>query len=77
MPPDHALLSTLIGSNYPCLKLILMVPKVFEPLKFDCSYTMICPPVREIIQELKACGIFHGITIFNIFILFQLKTSTQ
>ena len=29
-------LLTLIGSNYPCLELIFMVPKVFEPLKFDC-----------------------------------------
>ena len=35
MPPDLALLSTLNGSNYPCLELIFMVPKVFEPLKFD------------------------------------------
>ena len=38
MPPDLALLSTLIGSNYPCLELIFMVPQVFEPLKFDCIY---------------------------------------
>ena len=37
MPPDLALLSTLIGSNYPCLELIFMVPKVFESLKFDCN----------------------------------------
>ena len=37
MPPDLALLSTLIGSNYPCLELIFMVPKELEPLKFDCS----------------------------------------
>ena len=36
MPPDLALLSALIGSNYPCLELIFMVPNVFEPLKFDC-----------------------------------------
>ena len=36
MPPDLALLSTLIGSNYPCLELIFMVPKVLKPLKFDC-----------------------------------------
>ena len=36
MPPDLALSSTLIGSNYPCLELMFMVPKVFEPLKFDC-----------------------------------------
>ena len=40
MPPDLALLSTLIGSNYPCLELILRVQKVFEPLKFDCIYSM-------------------------------------
>ena len=38
MPPDLALLSTLIGSNYPCRELIFMVPKVFEPLKFYCTY---------------------------------------
>ena len=31
MPPDLVLLSTLIGLNYFCLELILMVPKVFEP----------------------------------------------
>ena len=36
MPPDLALSSTLIGSNYPCLELIFMVPKVFEPMKFYC-----------------------------------------
>ena len=36
MPPDLVLLLTLVGSNYPCLELIFMVPKVFEPLKFDC-----------------------------------------
>ena len=41
MPPDLALLSTLIGSNYPCLELIFMVPKVFEPLKFDCTQCII------------------------------------
>ena len=28
MPPDLALLSTLIGLNYPCLELIFMVPTV-------------------------------------------------
>ena len=36
MSPVLALLSTLTGSNYPGLELIFMVPKVFEPLKFDC-----------------------------------------
>ena len=33
---DLALYLTLIDSNYPCLELIFMVPKVFEPLKFGC-----------------------------------------
>ena len=27
----------LIGSKYPCLKQYSMVPKMFEPLKFDWS----------------------------------------
>ena len=27
---------TLSGSNYPCLKQISMVPKMFKPLRFDC-----------------------------------------
>ena len=40
-PPDPALSSTLIGSNYPCLELFFMVPKVFEPLKFDCMCVVI------------------------------------
>ena len=40
MPPDLAQSSTLISSNNPFLKLIFMVPKVFQPLKFDCiSFT--------------------------------------
>ena len=38
MPSDLELLSTLVGSNYSCLELIFMVPKVFEPLKFDCTF---------------------------------------
>ena len=33
--PDLVLLSTLIGSNYPCLDLIFIVLEVFKPLKFD------------------------------------------
>ena len=37
MPSDLPLLSTLTGSNYPCLELIFMVPKVFDPLKLDCK----------------------------------------
>ena len=69
MPPDLALLSTLTGSNYPCLELIFMVPKVFEPLKFDCMSSLVphslfpiydvskvyraYPPLFECFQEKK------------------------
>ena len=38
MPPDLALWFTLISSNYPNLEDIFMVPKLLEPLKFDCSF---------------------------------------
>ena len=36
MHPDLAPRLTFISSNYPCLHPIFMVPKVFEPLKYDC-----------------------------------------
>ena len=35
-PPDLALYWTFCGLNYPCLEQNSMVPKMFEPLKFDC-----------------------------------------
>ena len=38
IPPDLAFLSTLIGSNYPCLGTNFHGPEVFEPLKFDCKW---------------------------------------
>ena len=41
MPPDLALSSTLIGSNYHRLELIFMVPKVSEALKFDCTVKIV------------------------------------
>ena len=36
LPSDLELWLTLSGSSYPCLEQISMIPKVFEPLKFDC-----------------------------------------
>ena len=53
MPPDLVLLSTLIGSNYPCLELIVIIPKVFEPLKFDC----ICFWIHKTVYSLYYFGI--------------------
>ena len=38
VPPGVALMVTFRGSNYRCLEQIFMVPKGFEPSKFDCSY---------------------------------------
>ena len=56
MPPDLALSSILIGSNYPCLELIFMVPKVFEPLKFDCIKLPIPVHPLSIGASLNFCG---------------------
>ena len=36
MPPGVALIVTFRGSNYRFLEQIFMVPKGFEPSKFDC-----------------------------------------
>ena len=41
MLPGVALIVTFRGSNYRCLEQIFMVPKGFEPSKFDCSSNMI------------------------------------
>ena len=38
VPPDLALKLTHIRSKYPFLGHIFIVPKVFEPLKFDCFH---------------------------------------
>ena len=38
VPPGVALIVlTFRGSNYRCLEQIFMVPKGFEPSKFDCN----------------------------------------
>ena len=36
--PDLAQLLTLSGSNYPYPEQVSVVPKMFEPLKFDCNF---------------------------------------
>ena len=38
MPPGVAPIVTFRGSNNHCLEQIFMVPKRFEPSKFDCIY---------------------------------------
>ena len=69
MPSDLALFSNLIGSNYPCLELIFMVPKVFEPLKFYCS-VMGCRGVVCSIMLIAAVGWFDG-WLFLVLRLFE------
>ena len=49
MLPGPAL--PLIGSKYPSLDLIIMVPKVFEPLKFDCKLVHISQTVESKVPE--------------------------
>ena len=58
MPPDLALLSTLIGSNYPCLELIGMIPKVFEPLEFNCIYILSVFAVKPFRKQLE-CKVIY------------------
>ena len=48
MPPGVALIVTFRGSNNRCLEQIFMVPKRFEPSKFDCIWAM---PSEEIYLE--------------------------
>ena len=43
---DLTIKSTHIGSNYPCLEQIFMVPKVFEPLKFYCTFESAVEPIE-------------------------------
>ena len=65
--PDLAPGLTLSGSNYPYLEQIFMVPKRFEPSKFDCilfirvHHLLDCQPrclswmhVRLVIRRLRA-----------------------
>ena len=66
MPPDLALLSTLISSNYPCLELIFMVPKMFEPLKFYCISPKLCLTM-EINSKYFGTGECVGIGQTNVF----------
>ena len=44
---------TVSGSNYPCLERISMVPKMFEPLRFDCMYYTIYSLIRLIGYKCK------------------------
>ena len=48
--PDLVPWLNLIGSNNPSLEQISMVPKMFEPLKFDCNLIRTLAILRHILQ---------------------------
>ena len=71
MPPDLALLSILIGSNYPCLELIFMVPKVFEPLKFDCRLGSVLWQCADMRHSILRNTCYEGRQLLLLFNCFQ------
>ena len=76
VPSDLTQGLTLISTNYPCLELIFMVPKVFKPLKFDCIAK------KKVFHNVQACGsinpfcfIAHSSINHFFFVQFILKLS--
>ena len=72
MPLDLALWLILIISNYPCLKHIFMVPKVFEPFSFYSIYFTIIifksDDIKMIINKFKQLRILNELRkILHIF----------
>ena len=74
MLPDLVLLSTLNGSNYPCLELIFMVPKVFEPLKFDCNIVFCMQDTIKYFVPQNICKFFW---ILNKYIMHLVHIHTK
>ena len=67
--PDLAPWLTLSGSNYPCLEQFSMVPKMFEPLKFDCTYMVgfwyACYILSHILQVRRVFSLVYCQTLFE------------
>ena len=52
--PDLApWLNLIISSNYPSLEQITMVPKMFEPLKFDCFCVLLWSCTDEVADHIQ------------------------
>ena len=63
LPPDLALWSILSGSNYLCLELIFMLPQLSEPLKLDCTRSVVVPKGHNLHQDgdvIKAVIMCHS-----------------
>ena len=55
---------TLSGSHYPCLERISMVPKTFEPLRFDCiNPVKRYDNVRCRWQTIRRNGMYNGVKL--------------
>ena len=59
--PDLEPWLTLSGSNYPCLEQFSMVPKMFEPLRFDCNHNGLNDPNEN--KNIICTMVRHGETI--------------
>ena len=59
--PDLASGVTLSGLNYPCLEQFPMVPKMFEPLKFDCIRLIL---LSEVMPCLPICRLYMFVCFF-------------
>ena len=56
--PDLAPWLNLIASNYPSIEQISMVPKIFEPLKFNCVYIFLFSMKTYVVGEALLMSIF-------------------
>ena len=67
MPPGVAPIVTLCGSNNCCLEQIFMVPKRFEPLKFNCI-SKCCGlkslPVSASVSQYSPTGALQELALF-------------
>ena len=76
---------TISGSNYPCLERISMVPKMVEPLRFDCRY-ILCYRLMLAIEDAHECNVtpvnFHllncvAISVFKCLVANKIITKTR
>ena len=65
LPSDLPLRLTLSGSNYPCLEQISIVPKMFEPLKFDCISNFRSQTAYTFVK--CGCSIYFFLSSANLF----------
>ena len=75
MPPGMALKVTLRGSNYRCLEQMFMIPKGFEPSKFDCNSNWDTDPNKSYDFLLAPFRIYNKYAMF--WFVFSVKNYTN